>query len=292
MTDALLVLANWLDAALAPVVAPLNAVTNAVGGVVLAPVAVMPGWLSATLAAVLSGLVFLVVFKYTSPQRAIKKVRADIKAHLLALKLFKESTAVTLEAQGRLFRGAFWLLVFAVVPMLVMTVPALLILAQLGLWYQARPLKVGEETEVIVYLSGDEKSPMPEVRLEPTDGLETVVGPVRVPSQREVVWSVKAVKDGYHRLVFKVDGQEVEKELAVGDGFMRVSAERPGWSAWNILLNPAEEPFRPDSPVRAIQIVYPPRSSFTSGTDLFAVYWCIVSLVAAFVFRKPFNVNV
>ena len=43
-----------------------------------------------------------VVFKYTSNQRAIKRARDDIKAHLLALKLFKENTRVIFRAQGRI----------------------------------------------------------------------------------------------------------------------------------------------------------------------------------------------
>ena len=77
-----------------------------------------------------------VVFKYTSNQRAIKRVRDDIKANLLALKLFKDSTAAVWQAQGRLLLGAGWLLVLALVPMAVMIVPVTLILGQLSLWYQ------------------------------------------------------------------------------------------------------------------------------------------------------------
>ena len=45
--------------------------------------------------------------------------------------------------------------------------------------------------------------------------------------------------------MFRVGGEPVEKELAVGDGFMRTSAERPGWCWSDILLQPAEPPFRP-----------------------------------------------
>jgi hypothetical protein len=277
--------------ALAQVVVWLNAAANALG-VVLAPLALLPGWLSATLVAAVSGVLLLVVFKYTSHQRAIKTVRNDIQAHLLALKLFKDSVPVTLRAQGRILRGALWLFVLAVVPMLVMVVPVSLLWGQLALWYEARPLRVGEEAIVSLQLNGDVNDRWPEVKLAPTDAVETAVGPVRVRSRRAVYWNIKARAAGYQRLVFQVDGQAADKELAIGDGFMRVSMERPGWDWWEALLHPAEPPFTADSPVRAITIDYPERPGWTCGTGWWMYYWLAVSLVAALCFRGWLNVNV
>src|SRR5689334_24491944 len=117
----------------------LNGMANALGRLLLAPVGVSPGWLSATVIAAVTGVLLLAVFKYTSNQRAIKRVRDDINANLLALKLFKESAAVALQAQGRLLVGAARLFVLALVPMAVMAVPVTLALGQLSLWYQQRP---------------------------------------------------------------------------------------------------------------------------------------------------------
>jgi len=111
---------------LAQVVVWLNAIANAAGKWLLAPIGVLPGWLSATAVAAVTGVLLLAVFKYTSNQRAIKRVRDDIKAHLLVLKLFKDSALVVVRAQGRVFAGAFWLLVFSLVPMAVMLVPVML----------------------------------------------------------------------------------------------------------------------------------------------------------------------
>ena len=91
--------------------------------------------------------------------------------------------------------------------------------------------------------------------------------------------------------VFRVGGQTVEKELAVGDGFMRVSEERPGWSWSDILLQPAEPPFGPDSPVRSIRIDYPDRDSWTAGTDWWLAYSFAASMFFAFCFRPLLKVN-
>jgi hypothetical protein len=188
--------------------------------------------------------------------------------------------------------GAFWLFVFSLVPMLAMLVPVLLILGQLSLWYQARPLRVGEDAVVTLKLNDSAGPPWADVQLRPADAVEVTLGPIRVLSKGEVCWNIRARANGYHRLAFETGGQAVEKELAVGDGFMRVSPLRPGWSWSDVLLYPWEPPFRPDAPVQSIDIVYPERSSWTSGTDAWVIYWFVVSMVAAFVFRPLLKVNI
>jgi hypothetical protein len=128
--------------------------------------------------------------------------------------------------------------------------------------------------------------------LRPTDLVEVTVGPVRVQSKREVCWNIKPRRSGGHSLVFQVGDQLNTKEIAVGEGFMRISQARPGWDWSSILLNPWEQPFRPDNPVRSIEIAYPDRSSWTSGTDSWMIYWFLVSMVAALCFRRALHVHV
>ena len=271
--------------ALAQIVVWLNVAANAAGKLLLAPIALLPGWLSITLISAILGLLCLIAFKYTSHQQAMQRVRNDIQAHMLVLKLFPDSLWVTLRAQGRVLRGAASLLLLAIVPMLVMIVPVSLLLGQLSLWYQVRPLHCGEEAVVTLQLRDDATSALPDVRIEPTAAAEMVVGPVQILSKREICWNLKASQNGYHRLAFHVAGITVEKELAIGDGFMRTSPERPQWCWSDILWQPDEEPFAADSPVRAIQIDYPSRPSWISGSDWWLVYCFAASMFFGFCFR-------
>src|SRR5215471_14701470 len=100
MTNALAQAAAWLSAA-----------ASFLGQFLLAPLGVVPGWLSATAIAAVTGILLLAVFKYTSNQHAIKRVRNEINANLLALKLFKDATPVVLGAQAAMIWGAFRLFV-------------------------------------------------------------------------------------------------------------------------------------------------------------------------------------
>ncbi len=274
------------------IAAALSAGASELGRWLLAPVPYMPGWLSASIVSALSGIFLLAAFKHTSNQRSIRRVRDNISANLLALKLFKESAVVALSSQGRVILGATKLFVLALVPMAAMAIPVTLILGQLALWYQARPLRVGESALVTVTLNGESRSEWPIVSLDSNESVSVVAGPVRVKSRREVVWEIKPLVRGTHSLLFRVADQFVAKEVAAGDGFMRVSLERPGRDWSSILRNPWEAPFPASAPIRSIAIAYPQRKSWTSGTDSWLVYWFAGSMVAGFLFRRALGVAI
>ena len=269
----------------------LNVPANALGRLVLGPLNSLPGWLSSTIIAAALGLVMLIVFKYTSQQHAIRRVRDSIKANLLAVKLFPDNPLVTLRCQWQILRGAFSLLLLAIVPMLVMVVPMSLLLGQLSLWYQARPLQCGEDAVVTLQLAGQHTAPWPEITLDGSPDVDVAEGPVRILDRREICWDLKAREDGYHRLCFDVDGKPVEKELAVGNGFMRTSEERPPWYWSDVILYPAEPPFAPDDVVQSVRIDYPSRDSWTSGTDWWIVYCFAASMFFGLCFRPLLRVN-
>jgi uncharacterized membrane protein (DUF106 family) len=277
---------------LAQIITWVNVPINAVGKFLFTPIGVLPGWLSNTIISAVTGVFLLIVFKYTSNQNAIGRIRDDIKAHMLALKLFKDSISVTFRAQGHVFKGAFLLLFHSVRPMLVMILPVSLLLGQLGLWYQSRPLSPGEETTVTMKFNSSVGTSWQNVNIEPTRAIDVTLGPVRIFSKKQVCWNIKCLENGYQNIVFQVDGQRFEKELAVGDGFMRVSSERPGWYWSDILLHPSEKAFRPDSIVRSISINYPERFSRTSGTDWWLVYFFIASMVFALIFKPLLKVRI
>jgi uncharacterized membrane protein (DUF106 family) len=268
----------------------LNAAANALAAVALAPIAWLPGWLSATLIAVLTGALMLVVFKYTSNQQAIQAARNRIKANLLAVSLFQDDLRVGFLCQLAILRGAAALLALSVVPMLVMFVPMCLLLGQLALWYQARPLAVGEDAVVTVQLNDDAAAS--ELTLVPCSAVAIRTGPVRVPSKRIVCWNLEARQPGLHPLTFEIGGTPATKEIAIGRGFLPTSLKRPDWQLSDVLLHPREAPFPPGSPVRAIEIAFPERESFSSGSDTWLIYWFAVSFAAAFALRPLLKVHV
>jgi hypothetical protein len=235
----------------------------------------------------------MLIFKYTSNQGAIGSARNSIKANMLALKLYKDSLAVTMQSQVRVFIGAIVLVFHSLRPTLVMIVPVALLLAQMGLWYQFRPFVPGEETIITMKLNNPSESSLPEVTIEPTDAIEEItVGPIRTPPKRQIVWKVKAGEPGNGKIVFNVDNQKIEKQFDIGTGLMRTSPMRPGRQFGNIFLYPAEVPFAPDSVVQSISIDYPDRVSKISGADWWMIYFFVISMLVAVIFIPVFKVKI
>jgi len=242
---------------LAQIITWLNVPLNAAGELLTVFVAAVPGWVSNTVISAVMGVLLLVLWKYTSNQDAIGRVKDDIKANMLALKLFKDNISVTLQAQGRAFKGAGGLLFHAIRPLLVVIVPICLIMAQMALWYQARPLLPGEEALVIMQLNGDIDSAWPDVSIASMPTADVTIDQTRAFTERQIYWKIKARENGLNNIVFQANNEQVEKQLAIGEGFMRVSLQRPGWHWFDIFENPSEKPFGPDSIVQSISVEYP-----------------------------------
>lgn len=269
------------------IIVSINIFINFLGKLVLNPIiSHLPGWLSNTIISIGLAFIILLIFKYTSNQPAITRLKDNIKANMLAIKLFKDSIAVILQAQLRTFKASLFLLLNSLIPMFVMIIPFTLLLAQLSMYYQARPLKVGEETLVTMQLNDQIDAAWPNVTLQPLS-TEVTLGPVRIFSKRQLCWKIKALKNGHHLLSFQVDNQKFDKTLTIGDGYTLLSAKRPGQKWSDILQYPAEKPFGQNSVVQSLTIDYPPRRSLTSGTNWWFIYLFITSFVFAFIF-KPF----
>lgn len=274
------------------IITALNTAMNAVGENLLAPLMTMPGWQSNAIVSAVAGVLLMLLFKYTSNQGAIGRVRDSIKAHMLVLKLFKDSIAVTLQAQGTIFKGAFLLIFYALRPMLVMILPVSLLLSQLSLFYQARPLLLGEEAIVTMQLADDIGDDWPDVKVALMDTAAISIDKTIVYGKKQLLWKIRAEVPGISYIIFQVDNESVGKELAIGDGFMRTSIMKPGPKLGDLLLHPWETPFAADSVVQSITIEYPDRISKTSGTDWWIGYFFVVSMIAAVIFIPIFKVRI
>lgn len=277
---------------IAQIIAWLNGWMNALSGVLRGPMSAMPPWLSLTIISSVLGVVLLIPVKYISPQTAISRVRDRIKARLLAMKLFKDNIPVVLKSQAQVIIAALMLPVYMLPPVLVMLLPFSLVLGQMGVWYQASPLDVNEQAVITMQLSESENSPIPSVSLAPTDAVNLVAGPVRVPSKQQVYWKIKATRAGVHQLQFDVGNSRVSKELSVGSGFMPVSMKRPAMHIGDLILYPAETPFDKDSVVQSIEIGYPDRDGFVTGSDNWVISLFVISMLGALAVKPFFNVKI
>jgi len=281
-----------IDTCLAPILGwlfgALDSICTTLGDAMYGVLSPFPPWVGITLISAVTGVLMLIAFRYTSNQEAITRVKDEIKGHLLALKLFKEDLRTVFLSQFALLWAILKLQRYVLTPVLVALLPMLLLLAQMGVRYQWRPVHEGES--VVVKMTVDTgKVDENEITLSSHPGVEVAAGPV--PGGGVVAWRLTGKEAGRHTLVFDVGGDRVEKEIVVGDGFERVSALRPRENWVDRMLHPVERPLPTGGPVESIEITYPSVDSYVCGADWWILYFFVVSMAVALVFKPVFNVK-
>lgn len=253
----------------------------------------MSPWVAMILVSLLTGLLMLWVYKYTSNQQGIKSVKDKIKAHLLELRLYKDNFQVTLQAQKKIIACNMRYMFYALKPMLVMMVPIVLMLIQIDLWFGYRPLRPGES--VLLKVKLDRGPLQTDLTLQAPPGVEVETPALRIEEEKEVDWRVKGNKEGEYQLAFTVDNQTFTKQLVVFSHkpLVKISPARVRNGFLDRLLDPGEAPIPSGLPVSRVDIVYPGQEMSFFGLP---VHWLIVffilSIVVGFGLKGFFGVEV
>ena len=150
----------------------LNAVLAKLTGLVLAPFAALPAQVALIVISVVAGILAAIAFRYTSNQTALKRVADQVRASLLAMRLFKDDLRSVFRAQLALFKASGLRLVHSLPPLVVLIIPFVLLLAQLAMWYEFRPLTPGEQALVEVEIDPRVWSEYEGLLLVPPDGVD------------------------------------------------------------------------------------------------------------------------
>lgn len=268
----------------------LNKAMTALFDLLLLPFTGMAPIVALSLISIVSGGLMLWIFGKVSDQQSIRLIRDRIRGNLIAVRLFGDDLGMLFRLQWRLIRDNVVFLKYALLPLLIMMIPVMLILTQLNLRFESRPLEAGDAATVKVTLR-DAASIDDAVSLEAPPGVTVETPAVRVAAKREVAWRIRAQSDGDYRLIVRVAGEEVAKRLQVGGGWGATSSLRPGKSFWEVLLFPGEDPIR--GAVESIEVRYRslPIELFGFGVD-WLIFFLVVSLAAGFALKRPLGVEI
>ncbi|MCH9034521.1 MAG: M81 family metallopeptidase [Planctomycetes bacterium] len=176
-------------------------------------------------------------------------------------------------------------------PMLVMIIPFVVILTQFAVWYEKQPFEPGDAIVVELRLSPRVWNQSENLTLHAPEGVR-VEARVRDESAHEVTWRISPQISEPFTVSWNIGGETIEKKIAVAksrDRLVPVSPLRPGTGFVDRLLYPLERAFDADSPVRAIEVRHPARSTEIFGIDVpWWLTFLIVSMLCAFL-SKPFT---
>ncbi len=272
----------------------VNLVFGRIVDAVLWPFRGLSPWFGLAAVSLLTALLMLEVYKLTSNQAAIRGAKDRIKAHLLEMRLFKDSLRVTLRAQAAILKANLAYMGANIRPLLVMIVPLVLILARLSVWYDRAPLRPGQETLVKVGLIETADPVALDLSIETAPGLEVTSPAVRIPDEHEVVWRIRALGEGRSRLVIRSGGRAVEKSVTVGGGpLVPVSPLASRGSFARRVLYPGEPPLPDGTPVLSVEVLYPAARLAAFGVG---VHWLVaylaLSIAIGFALKGVFKVEI
>lgn len=237
------------------------------------------------------GLLMVVVFRYTSDQKAIHIAKDQLKAHLLAVRLFQDQIPVVLASYGRILKGTVRYLKLAFIPLLYVILPLVLLIVQLDRYLGFVPLEPGQTFLLIVHTANPDS--LNEVSLQLPPELTTTAPAVHVPSDNEVAWRVMAEKDGNYDVNIAAAGQVFSKQAVVSSGVARVSPVRLRGRFWERMLVSGEPALPDNSPIQSIEVSYPARSIHFAWVDWNWIWlFFVLSLVAGFFFKSVLGIEI
>lgn len=237
------------------------------------------------------GLLMVVVFRYTSDQKAIGRAKDRLKAHLLAVRLFQDQLPVVMRAYGRILRGTGSYLRLAFTPFLIAILPITFLIVQLDRYFGWLPLRPAQS--FLVEARIEDPAALSEASLQLPPELSSSAPAVHVPKDKQVVWRVVAERAGQYDIHVAAAGQAVSKQVVVAPGLARVSPVRLKGNFWERMFTSGEPALADNSPVQSIAINYPPRViSFAWMEWNWIVLFFVVSLIAGFVFKSALGIQV
>src|ERR1051325_6636583 len=90
---------------------------------------------------VIVGLLMVLLFRYTSNQKAIARAKDTLKAHLLAVRLFQDQLPVVLRAYGKILQGTGSYLRLTFTPLLIAILPMTFLIIQMDRYLGSMPLQ-------------------------------------------------------------------------------------------------------------------------------------------------------
>jgi hypothetical protein len=241
--------------------------------------------------AIVTGLVLVLVFRYTSDQKALGRAKDHLKAHLLAVRLFQDQLPVVMRAYLHMVRGTGTYLRLAFTPLLIAILPITLLLIELDRYLGWRPFAPAQT--FLVEAKVADAQVLNQITLQLPPQLSASAPAVHIPHDNEVVWRLVADEAGQYDIKIAAAGQTASKQVVVSAGLARISSVRRRGNFWQRMLTSTEPALADNSPIQSIAIIYPPRLIHFAWLDWnWMVLFFVVSLIAGFFFKTVLGIQV
>jgi len=250
-------------------------------------------------ASLVVGFLMVVLFGYTSDQKAIGIAKDQLKAHLLAVRLYRDQIPVVMGSYGKILRGTGRYLKLAFKPLLYVIIPITLLMVQIDRYLGATPIPPNVPFLLSVRLAAPfagqttGNDALNDVTLDLPPEIAMTAPPVHVPSTNESIWRLSGSKEGKYEVKIATAGQTATKIVCVGNDLPRISTVRLRGHFWERMFSSAEPALSQNSPIESISINYPDRSIEIAGYGMNWIWlFFILSMGAGFIFKELLGIKI
>ncbi|MGA9643507.1 MAG: hypothetical protein WBQ72_19070 [Terriglobales bacterium] len=246
---------------------------------------------------VVIGLLMILLFGYTSDQKAIGIAKDQLKAHLLAVRLYRDQLHVVMGSYGKVLRGTGRYLKLAFKPLLYVIIPITLLIVQLDRSLGLTAIQTNKPFLLTARVNNPQALDSISIDLPPE--ITASAPPVHVAADNEVVWRLVASQPGAYEARINAGGpnatEAVTKTVRVSSELARVSPERLRDHFWARMFSSGESALPDNSAVESISVDYPERN-IPLGFAGYEMNWIwlffILSMIAGFIFKELLGIQV
>jgi len=255
-------------------------------------------WLTSPLAIVVAvsvvvGLGMVVLFGYTSDQKAIGVAKDQLKAHLLAVRLYRDQLHVVMGSYAKVLRGTGRYLKLAFKPLLYVIIPIVALVVQLDRSLGLTAIQAN--TPFLLTARVNNADALSAISIELPAKITASAPPVHVSEENEVVWRLVAGQEGSYEVKVVTGGESAAKTVRVSSQLVRVSPERLRDHFWERMFLSGESALPADSLVESIKVDYPERN-IPLGIADWEMNWIwlffILSMIAGFIFKELLGIKI
>ena len=248
-------------------------------------------YLSIVIAALLSAVLFLYIFRRFSNQAGIQNQKKLIVAHLLQMRLFQHQLSLLASGiKGVLYHNLRYVLL-TLPPLLVLIIPLVLITMQVDSRCGYAPLKAGDEFIISLgFKSQGMKLVSQDYAVDGGSGISLLTPAVRIPRLNRIYWRARIEQplNGAAALRVTSAGAELGSlPLAVGHPLNRFSPSKRRFSPQAALFHSGSGFIPAASRLESITVDYPRAQYSLLGIQMDAIVLYFVCTLFFALLLKP-----